>query len=86
VNRTKLAWRFGICLYSDGCYGEAEVQFVEAFNREKRVLAGASGHADQHGQSGTDVPESRTMERGGSDRDEKEGVRAGASFYFNQHE
>ncbi|KAH6668980.1 heterokaryon incompatibility protein-domain-containing protein [Halenospora varia] len=30
-NRTKLAWRFGMCLYSDGRYNEAEGQFVEGF-------------------------------------------------------
>jgi hypothetical protein len=41
------------------------------------------------GQSGIDVPESRTMEGGGraagaSDRGEKVGAGLGASFYANQ--
>jgi hypothetical protein len=37
-----------------------------ASNRDKKksVRPGASFHADQHGQSGVDVLESRTMERG----------------------
>jgi len=41
------------------------------------------------GQSGIDIPESRTMEGGGravgaSDRGKKEGAGSGASFYANQ--
>ncbi|KAF4626630.1 hypothetical protein G7Y89_g11531 [Cudoniella acicularis] len=37
-NRIKLAWRFGMCLYSDGRYNEAEGQFIEVFKTKKRVL------------------------------------------------
>ncbi|KAH8669663.1 hypothetical protein BGZ60DRAFT_564114 [Tricladium varicosporioides] len=37
-NRTKLVWRFGMCLYSDGRYNEAEKQFIEVFTTRKRVL------------------------------------------------
>src|SRR2546423_9041644 len=53
--------------------------------------AGASFHADQHGQPGVDVLESRTMEGGrraggASDGDEKEGARRGASGHADQHE
>src|SRR6202043_2017471 len=33
-----LTWRFGICLYSDGRYNEAEVSFVEVAERRKKVL------------------------------------------------
>jgi hypothetical protein len=50
----------------------------------------ASLHADQHGQPGIDVQESRAMEGGGraggaSDGDEKEGAGRGASFHADQH-
>ncbi|KAG9242077.1 P-loop containing nucleoside triphosphate hydrolase protein [Calycina marina] len=38
ADRIKLAWRFGMSLYSDGRYKEAEVQFLEAFEANKRVL------------------------------------------------
>ncbi|EDN95632.1 hypothetical protein SS1G_11511 [Sclerotinia sclerotiorum 1980 UF-70] len=55
-----------------------------------RLRAGASRHADQHGQLGFDIPESRTLEGGrrlgcASDGDEKKGVRAGASRHADQH-
>ncbi|EDN98515.1 hypothetical protein SS1G_13374 [Sclerotinia sclerotiorum 1980 UF-70] len=54
------------------------------------VRAGASKHADQHGQLGFDILESGTLEGGrrlggASDGDEFEGVRAGASRYTDQH-
>ena len=60
-------------------------------DEEEVARPGASRHADQHGQSSVDVPESRTMEgggraRGASDGGEEEGARAGASFYADQHE
>jgi hypothetical protein len=38
ANRIELAWRFGMCLYSDGRYNEAEAQFVKVFETRKRVL------------------------------------------------
>jgi len=49
---------------------------------------GASFHADQHGQPGVDVQESRAVKGGrravcASDRDEKEGVWGGASRHAN---
>jgi hypothetical protein len=55
------------------------------------IGAEASTHADQHGQSGSDVPELRAMERGrraegASDGDEFESVGAGASTHADQHE
>jgi tetratricopeptide (TPR) repeat protein len=37
-SRGKLAWRFGMCLFQDGRYNEAEKQFVEAYKTDKRVL------------------------------------------------
>ena len=37
-NRIELVRRFGLCLYSDGRYDEAEVQFIEVLEFEKRVL------------------------------------------------
>src|SRR5579871_5864197 len=58
---------------------------------EKEVAwRGASRHADQHGQSGVDVQESRPMEGGrgarrASDGDEKEGAWRGASRHAEQH-
>ena len=36
--RIALAWRFGMCLYTDGRYNEAEPLFVEETKRRKRVL------------------------------------------------
>jgi hypothetical protein len=36
--RMKLTWRFGIYLYSDGRYNEAEVSFMEVAERRKKVL------------------------------------------------
>ncbi|KAL2062087.1 hypothetical protein VTL71DRAFT_6353 [Oculimacula yallundae] len=37
-DRMKLRWRYGGCLFSDGRYNEAEVQFVEAFEANKKLL------------------------------------------------
>ena len=37
-NRIDLVWRFGSCLYSDGRYDEAEVQFIEVLEFEKKVI------------------------------------------------
>jgi tetratricopeptide (TPR) repeat protein len=37
-DRIKLVWRFGMCLYQDGRYKEAEGQFVKAFKTSSRVL------------------------------------------------
>ncbi|APA11278.1 hypothetical protein sscle_07g060480 [Sclerotinia sclerotiorum 1980 UF-70] len=59
-------------------------------DEKKGVRAGASRHADQHGQLGFDILESGTLEGGrrlgcASDGDEFEGVRAGASFHADQH-
>jgi hypothetical protein len=50
----------------------------------------ASLHANQHGQPGVDVLESRAMEGGGrarsaSNRDEEEGAGTGASLHADQH-
>ena len=67
---------------NQGRWKEAEELEVQVMETSKRVLgAGASFHADQHGQPGVDVLESRTMEGGrraggASDGDEKEGVGA----------
>ena len=36
--RTELVRRFGLCLYSDGRYNEAEVQFVEVLKIRRKVL------------------------------------------------
>ena len=36
--RMNLTWRFGMCLYSDGRYNEAEVSFMEVAERRKKVL------------------------------------------------
>jgi hypothetical protein len=36
--RIALAWRFGMCLYTDGRYHEAETMFIEATERNKGVL------------------------------------------------
>ncbi|APA10080.1 hypothetical protein sscle_05g048500 [Sclerotinia sclerotiorum 1980 UF-70] len=59
-------------------------------DEKESVRAGASFHADQHGQLGFDILESGTLEGGrrlggASDGDEKEGVRAGASRHADQH-
>jgi len=35
--RMNLTWRFGMCLYSDGRYNEAEVSFMEVAERRKKV-------------------------------------------------
>ena len=65
---------------NQGRWKEAEELEVQVMETRKRVLgAGASRHADQHGQPGVDVLESRTMEGGrraggASDGDEKEGA------------
>jgi hypothetical protein len=37
-NRINLAWRFEMCLFSDGRFNEAEVPFMEVMERRKRVL------------------------------------------------
>ena len=36
--RMNLMWRFGMCLYSDGRYNEAEISFMEVEERRKKVL------------------------------------------------
>jgi tetratricopeptide (TPR) repeat protein len=36
--RIALVWRFGMCLYTDGRYNEAEALFIEVMERRKRVL------------------------------------------------
>ena len=36
--RVDLAWRFGMSLYSDGRYNEAEALFIESMERRKKVL------------------------------------------------
>jgi len=36
--RIDLAWRFGLCLLSDGRYNEAETPFLEVMQRYRRVL------------------------------------------------
>ena len=36
--RINLMWRFGMCLYSDGRYNDAEVPLIEVVERRKRVL------------------------------------------------
>src|SRR5436305_182635 len=36
--RMNLTWRFGMCLYSDGRYNEAEVSFMEVAEWRKKVL------------------------------------------------
>ncbi|EDO03145.1 hypothetical protein SS1G_05625 [Sclerotinia sclerotiorum 1980 UF-70] len=59
-------------------------------DEKEGVRAGASRHADQHGQLGFDILESGTLEGGrrlggASDGDEFEGVRAGASRHADQH-
>ena len=38
--RTELAWRVGMCLYSDGRYNEAEILFYEVKETYKMVLGG----------------------------------------------
>src|SRR5947207_1472700 len=57
---------------------------------EGNARPGASFHADQYGQPGVDVEESRPMEGGrragcASDGDELEGAGDGASFHADQH-
>jgi hypothetical protein len=37
-NRINLAWKFGMCLYSDGRYNDAEILFVEVMETHKSVL------------------------------------------------
>ena len=37
-NRINLAWRFGMCLYSDGRFNEAEGLFIEVMETSLRVL------------------------------------------------
>jgi len=37
-NRIDLAWKFAMCLYSDGQFNEAEFLFVEVMETRKRVL------------------------------------------------
>ena len=65
---------------NQGRWKEAEELEVQVMETRKRMLgAGASRHADQHGQPGVDVLESRPMEGGrraggASDGDEKEGA------------
>ena len=38
ANRVGLAWKFGMCLYSDGRFNEAEELFVQVMEAWKRVL------------------------------------------------
>jgi tetratricopeptide (TPR) repeat protein len=38
ANRIRLVWKFGMCLLSDGCYNEAEGQFVKVFETRESVL------------------------------------------------
>jgi hypothetical protein len=53
VKKTVLRWNFGMCLYSDMRYVEGEQSFFPSDGDEKEGTgAGASRHADQHGQSG----------------------------------
>jgi hypothetical protein len=63
-------------------------------SRRIRIISGpwsrASLPADQHGQPGVDVLESRAIEEGGragnaSDGDEEEDAGTGASLHANQH-
>jgi hypothetical protein len=50
---------------NQGRWKEAEVLEVQAMETKKEGAgAGASRHADQHGQSSVDVQESRTTEGG----------------------
>ena len=35
-NRIDLMWRFGMCLYSDGQFNEAEALFIEVMEGRKR--------------------------------------------------
>ena len=37
-NRINVEWRFGMCLFSDGRYIEAEISFVQVMETRKRVL------------------------------------------------
>jgi hypothetical protein len=36
--RIDLAWKFGMCLYSDGQFNEAKAPFIEVMERRRRVL------------------------------------------------
>ncbi|PVH72556.1 hypothetical protein DL98DRAFT_595871 [Cadophora sp. DSE1049] len=38
AKRTNLTWRYGMCLYSDGHYDEAESQILEVFETRKQTL------------------------------------------------
>ncbi|KAH8595497.1 hypothetical protein B0O99DRAFT_544164 [Bisporella sp. PMI_857] len=38
VKRIDLAWRFGMCLYSDGRFNEAKAPLMEVMERHRRVL------------------------------------------------
>ncbi|KAH6715438.1 hypothetical protein BKA61DRAFT_604554 [Leptodontidium sp. MPI-SDFR-AT-0119] len=39
AKRTNLTWRYGMCLYSDGHYDEAESQILEVFETRKQTMA-----------------------------------------------
>ena len=63
------------------------IPYMNAFHQHHLI---ESFHADQHGQPGVDVQESRAAEGGGraggaSDGDGKEGAWGGASRHADQH-
>jgi hypothetical protein len=71
--------------------GDRRAVYADDGDEFEGIGAEASFHADQHGQSGVDVPELRTMEGGrraksAGDGDEFEGVGAGVSRYADQYE
>jgi Tetratricopeptide repeat len=79
-----LTWRFGMCLYRDGRYNEAEVSFMEVAEKQKKVLG------EEHPSTLTSMANlaSTFWNQGrwkeaeavcASDGDEKEGVRRGES-------
>jgi tetratricopeptide (TPR) repeat protein len=43
-NRLQLAWKFGMCLYHDGRWNEAEVSFARVMETRKKVLGAEHPH------------------------------------------
>ncbi|KAK6605164.1 hypothetical protein H4I96_05746 [Botrytis cinerea] len=91
VMETSLRVQLGFDIPESGTLEEGRRLAGASDGDEKEgVRAGASRHADQHGQLGFDIPKSGTLEGGrrlggASDGDEFEGVRAGASRHADQH-
>ena len=63
-SRVDLMWRYGMCLYEDGRWSEAEAAITKVLEIEKKDLgADPFLYSNQHSRPSIDVPESRPMGR-----------------------